>query len=85
MAPIERFANEQVISSAKRRSQLVQRVAIAGAAFLVFVTMSSGLAYAADGAKPGDLMYGLDRAFEAVVLEFVALRAHVHRRAHVRK
>jgi hypothetical protein len=46
--------------------------------------MSSGLAYAADGAKPGDLMYGLDRAFEAVGLEFVALRAHVHRRAHLR-
>jgi hypothetical protein len=32
----------------------------------MFVAMSSGLAYAADGAKPGDLMYGLDRTFEAV-------------------
>ena len=66
VTPIERFANEQFTLPKDRRPQLVQRVAFAGAALLVFVAMSSGLAYAADGAKPGDLMYGLDRALEAV-------------------
>ena len=68
VTPIERFANEHSIVSAQRRPQLIQRVAIAGVALLVFVTMSSGLAYAADGAKPGDLMYGLDRALEIVAI-----------------
>jgi hypothetical protein len=68
VTPIERFANEHVVASAKRRSLLVQRAAIASAAVLVFVTMSGGLAYAADGAKPGDLMYGLDRALEVVAI-----------------
>jgi hypothetical protein len=68
VTPIERFANEQFTRLTGRRPQLVQRVAIAGAALLVFVTMSGGLAYAADGAKPGDLMYGLDRALEAVAI-----------------
>jgi hypothetical protein len=66
VTPIERFANEHFTVPRDRRPQLVQRVAFAGAALLMFVAMSSGLAYAADGAKPGDLMYGLDRAFEAV-------------------
>jgi hypothetical protein len=65
---IERFANEHSIVSAERRPQLIQRVAIASAALLVFVTMSSGLAYASDGAKPGDLMYGIDRALEVVAI-----------------
>jgi hypothetical protein len=68
MTPIERFANEHLIPSAERRPQLIQRVAIASAALLVFVTLSSGLAYAADGAKPGDLLYGLDRALEVVAI-----------------
>ena len=66
VTPIERFANEQFTLPRDRRPQLVQRVAFAGAALLALVAMSSGLAYAADGAKPGDLMYGLDRALEAV-------------------
>jgi hypothetical protein len=68
VTPIERFANEHSIVAAERRPQLIQRVAIAGAALLVFVTLSSGLAYAADGAKPGDLLYGLDRALEVVAI-----------------
>jgi hypothetical protein len=66
MTPIERFANEQFTLPRDRRPQLAQRVVFVGAALLVFVAMSSSLAYAADGAKPGDLMYGLDRALEAV-------------------
>ncbi len=66
VTPIERFATEHITISGERRPQLIQRVAFAGAVFLVLVGMSPGLAYAADGAKPGDLMYGLDMAFEAV-------------------
>jgi hypothetical protein len=66
---IERFANEHAAPRTERRAQLVQRVAFSGAAFLLLVGISPGLAYAADGAKPGDLMYGLDRAFEVVGME----------------
>ena len=66
VTPIERFASEHVAPRNDRRPKVMPRVAIAGVALLVFVTMSSGLAYAADGAKPGDWMYGLDRAFEVV-------------------
>jgi hypothetical protein len=66
VTPIERFANEHVAPIKDWRPKVMPRVAIAGVALLVFVTMSSGLAYAADGAKPGDWMYGLDRAFEVV-------------------
>ena len=32
----------------------------------VFIAGTSGLAVAADDAKPGDVLYGIDRAFEAV-------------------
>lgn len=32
----------------------------------IFVAGTSGLAAAADGAKPGDVLYGIDRALEAV-------------------
>jgi hypothetical protein len=66
VTPIERFANEHDTLLMDRRSKRVQRVAFAGAVFLVLVGLSPGLAYAADGAKPGDLLYGLDMAFEAV-------------------
>ncbi len=66
VTPIERFANEHVAPIKDWRPKVIPRVAIAGVALLVFVTVSSGLAYAADGAKPGDWMYGLDRAFEVV-------------------
>ena len=66
VTPIERFADERVALTKDWRPKVIPRVAIAGVALLVFVTVSSGLAYAADGAKPGDWMYGLDRAFEVV-------------------
>ncbi len=66
VTPIERFANEHVAPIKDWRPKVMPRVAIAGVALVVFVTVSSGLAYAADGAKPGDWMYGLDRAFEVV-------------------
>ena len=66
VTPIERFANEHPVPPGDRRPHLIPRVCIAGVALTVFVTMSGGLAYAANGAKPGDLLYGLDRALEAI-------------------
>ena len=39
---------------------------VAGIALFLFVGGSSGLALAANGAAPGDTLYGLDRAFEKV-------------------
>lgn len=45
---------------------LRRRVATVTAAAVVFFGGTSGLALAADGAKPGDALYGIDRAFEAI-------------------
>ncbi len=73
VTPIERFADERVALTKDWRPKVIPRVAIAGMALLVFMTVSSGLAYAADGAKPGDWMYGLDRAFEVVGVGVAAL------------
>ncbi len=66
VTPIERFADQHVAPTKDWRPKVMPRVAIAGVALVVFVTVSSGSAYAADGAKPGDWMYGLDRAFEVI-------------------
>ncbi len=77
VTPIERFADEHVALTKDWRPKVIPRVAIAGVALLVFVTVSSGLAYAADGAKPGDWMYGLDRAFGVVGVGRVAALLNV--------
>lgn len=45
---------------------LRRRAATVTVAATVLLGGTSGLAVAADGAKPGDALYGLDRAFEAV-------------------
>jgi hypothetical protein len=54
---------------APRRSLLApirQRAAAVAVGATVFLGSMTGLAAAADGAKPGDVLYGIDRAFEAV-------------------
>ncbi len=66
LTEIERFANEQVTITEDWRPRVMPRLAIGAAALFAIVAMSSGLAYAANGAKPGDMLYGLDRAFERV-------------------
>ena len=66
VTPIERFAEQHLTLTKARRPQLVSRVAMAGVVLVALMAASSGMAYAADGAKPGDLLYGLDRALEAV-------------------
>lgn len=38
-------------------------------AVVLFLSTGTGVAFAADGAAPGDLLYGLDRALEAIGLD----------------
>ena len=66
LTPVELFAREGVPSAHEWQTRLTRRVAMAVAALFVLVTMSSGLAYAANGAGPGDLLYGLDLALETI-------------------
>lgn len=49
-----------------RRRRLVMRLAGATAAVMVVLGGFSGFAYAADGAVPGDTLYGVDLALEKV-------------------
>ncbi len=49
-----------------RLSALRRRAATVTMAATVFLGGTSGLAVAADGAKPGDALYGIDRALETV-------------------
>ena len=49
-----------------RLSALRRRAATVTVAATVLLGGTSGLAVAADGAKPGDALYGIDRALEAV-------------------
>lgn len=66
LTPIERFANEQIMITDDWKPRVMPRLAIGALALFALVTMSTGLAYAANGAAPGDLLYGIDRALEAV-------------------
>ncbi len=66
LTEIERFANQQVTITDDWRPRVIPRLAIGAAAMFAVVAMTSGLAFAANGAKPGDMLYGLDRAFESV-------------------
>lgn len=53
--------------ASRRRFRLLGRPAMIGlASMLVLVIGMSGAALAANGSKPGDSLYGLDRAFEAI-------------------
>ena len=52
--------------TAHRRSRLSLRLAGAAAALVVMLSAFGGLAYAANGAVPGDTLYGLDLALEKV-------------------
>ena len=66
LTQIERYATEREPRAQVWQTRLVPRIATAAAALILLVTMSGGMAYAANGAKPGDLLYGLDLAFEAI-------------------
>jgi hypothetical protein len=49
-----------------RQRRVLRPALVAGVALLLFIGGSSGLAVAANGAAPGDTLYGLDRAFEKI-------------------
>ncbi len=63
---VELYARDELRDARIWKTRLARQVAMAAAALFVLVTMSSGLAYAANGAKPGDLLYGLDLALEGI-------------------
>jgi len=67
-ADFRRLAAGAVPSRARGHfvDRIRRRAAVIGASAVVLVGGFTGLAYAANGAAPGDPLYGLDRAFEAV-------------------
>jgi hypothetical protein len=66
LTPLDEYTRVSASSNGHRHHRLLTRLTMAGAALALVVTMSGGLAYAANGAKPGDLLYGLDRALEGI-------------------
>lgn len=64
--PLSRFAEEQALKRRDTASRIASRVAIAVAALFMLVVSTTGLAFAANGSKPGDWLYGLDRAAEVI-------------------
>lgn len=54
-------------NTAKKKTGLKSRTFIIGIA-VAALTLGSGTAFAANGSKPGDLLYGVDRATESVQL-----------------
>lgn len=66
LTPLERFAMERVPAGRDLRTLVLRRAAMPIAGLVMLVALAGGLAYAANGAKPGDLLYGLDRAIEAI-------------------
>lgn len=78
---VEFHATESAATAAERHSrvtarpeprggtgllQALRRRATAAAATLVMLVSTTGMAWAADGAVPGDWYYGLDRALESI-------------------
>lgn len=58
--PVPRQASRARLTGVRRRAAAIAMSAS------VFIAGTSGLAVAADNAKPGDALYGIDRALEAV-------------------
>jgi hypothetical protein len=66
-SPVARYAAQKTAAAGwERVARAARPVAVGVAAVFLLVVSSAGLAYAANGAKPGDLLYGLDRAAEAI-------------------
>ena len=55
-----------------QRPRKFSPVQIIAAASLALFSVTGGVAYASDGAAPGDMLYGLDRAIERVRLQMAA-------------
>ncbi len=68
LADFADIADPAVQRGSNRSPLLLLRTRLAAAVTTAFVSIGGfgGLAYAADGAAPGDFLYGIDRALEAV-------------------
>ncbi len=66
LTPFQLYATEREPPVQDWQTRLIQRVAPTVAALVALVMMSGAMAYTANGANPGDLLYGLDRALEAI-------------------
>ena len=66
LTPLDEYARVSSSNNGHPHHRVLTRLTMAGAALALLVTMSGGLAYAANGAKPGDLLYALDRALEGI-------------------
>jgi hypothetical protein len=66
LTPFQLYATEREPPVQDWQTRLIQRVAPTVAALVALVMMSGAMTYAANGANPGDLLYGLDRALEAI-------------------
>jgi hypothetical protein len=67
-APLGQGRGRPALARGKPRTAALSLVRIAALLILVAATGSAGLAYAADGAVPGEALYGLDRAVESARL-----------------
>jgi hypothetical protein len=64
--PAARLDAAQAAARSEWMARMAPRVAIGALALIMLVVSSTGLAFAANGAKPGDMLYGLDRAAEVL-------------------
>ncbi|MCH8990498.1 MAG: hypothetical protein IIA44_01930 [Acidobacteria bacterium] len=62
--PAARLDAAQAAARSEWMARMAPRVAVGALALIMLVVSSTGLAFAANGAKPGDMLYGLDRAAE---------------------
>jgi hypothetical protein len=65
--PLMRLYQQIATPSRRRRFSMVQLII---AIVIALSAATGGVVYAADGAAPGDLLYGLDRALEQLQLSF---------------
>ncbi len=63
---LDEYARVSSSNNGHPHHRVLTRLTMAGAALALVVAVSGGLAYAANGAKPGDLLYALDRALEGI-------------------
>ncbi|MCH7845939.1 MAG: hypothetical protein IH850_08925 [Acidobacteria bacterium] len=64
--PAARLDAAQSAARSEWMARMAPRVAVGALALIMLVVSSTGLAFAANGAKPGDMLYGLDRAAEVL-------------------
>ena len=64
--PAARLDAAQAAARSEWMARMAPRVAVGALALIMLVVSSTGLAFAANGAKPGDMLYGLDRAAEVL-------------------